>query len=151
VLGAVQQPASAGRLRRPLSGRVRPTGRRPMAREESFATVSDALRSARSVAELLDVITEKARELAGAHQAATSVVLSGDWTKAIHAVSLSGKYATWRTYEERPDGSGIYRLVCELNRPMRLTQVEVEAHPAWRDLALRPSGTPRCAGGWPSR
>ena len=103
-----------------------------MTRDESFPTVSDALRSARSIAELLELITEKARELVGAHQATTSVVFGEDWAKAVHAVSLSDKYAAWRTYDERPDGSGIYRLVCQLNRPMRLTQADLEAHPAWR-------------------
>ena len=103
-----------------------------MTRDESFPAVSDALRSSRSIAELLELITEKARELVGAHQATTSVVFGGDWAKAVHAVSLSDKYAAWRTYDERPDGSGIYRLVCQLKRPMRLTQAELEAHPAWR-------------------
>jgi len=103
-----------------------------MTRDESFPAVSDALRSARSIAELLELITEKARELVGAHQATTSVVFGEDWAKAVHAVSLSDKYAAWRTYDQRPDGSGIYRMVCQLNRPMRLTQAELEAHPAWR-------------------
>ena len=84
----------------------------------------------RSIPELLALITEKARGLAGAHQATTSVVFGEDWPKAVHAVSLSDKYAAWRTYDERPDGSGIYRLVCQVNRPIRLTQAELEAHPA---------------------
>lgn len=103
-----------------------------MKRDEALAAVSDALGSARSIPELLDLITEKARELVGAHQATTSVVFGEDWAKAVHAVSLSDKYAGWRTYNERPEGSGIYRLVCQLNRPMRLTQAELEAHTAWR-------------------
>ena len=98
-----------------------------MTRDESFPAVSDALRSARSIAELLELITEKARELVGAHQATTSVVFGEDWAKAVHAVSLSDKYAAWRTYDQRPDGSGIYRMVCQLNRPMRLTQAELDA------------------------
>jgi len=51
---------------------------------------------------------------------------------AVVAASISDKYAAWRSYDERPDGSGIYRLVCQVNRPMRLTQAELEAHPAWR-------------------
>ncbi len=103
-----------------------------MTQDQSLAAVWDALGSARSIPELLDLITAKARELVGAHQATTSVVFGDDWARAIHAVSLSDKYAAWRTYEERPDGSGIYRLVCQLNRPMRLTQAELETHRAWR-------------------
>jgi hypothetical protein len=35
-----------------------------------------------------------------------------NWTQAIEAISLSDKYATYRGYDTRPDGSGIYRLVC---------------------------------------
>src|SRR5213594_1312491 len=116
-----------------------------MTRDESFPAVSDALRSARSIAELLELITEKARELVGAHQATTSVVLE-DWAKAVHAVSLSDKYAAWRTYDERPDGSGIYRLVCELNRPMRLTQAELEAHRAWRGFGAAAERHPPMRG-----
>ena len=30
------------------------------------------------------------------------------------------------------DGSGIRALVCETNRPLRMTQAELEAHPRWR-------------------
>jgi len=90
------------------------------------------LDSARSLAEVLQLVTETARELIGAHQAAASLAVGGDWARAIHAVSLSEKYAAWRSYDQPPDGSGIYRLVCQLNRPMRLGQAELEGHPAWR-------------------
>src|SRR5436309_4780752 len=117
-----------------------------MTRDESFPAVSDALRSARSIAELLELITEKARELVGAHQATTSVVFGEDWAKAVHAVSLSDKYAAWRTYDQRPDGSGIYRMVCQLNRPMRLTQAELEAHPAWRGFGTAAERHPPMRG-----
>ena len=117
-----------------------------MTRDESVKAISDALRSARSVAEVLELITTKARELVGAHQATTSVVLTEDWAKAVHAVSLSDKYAAWRMYDERPDGSGIYRLVCQLNRPMRLTQVELEADPAWRGFGAAAERHPPMRG-----
>lgn len=117
-----------------------------MTQDEGLTAVSGALRSARSIPELLEVITEKARELVGAHQATTSVVFGQDWTKAVHAVSLSDKYAAWRTYDERPDGSGIYRLVCQLNRPMRLTQTELESHPAWRGFGTAAERHPPMRG-----
>src|SRR5437867_5417415 len=117
-----------------------------MTRDESFPAVSDALRSARSIAELLELITEKARELVGTHQATTSVVFGADWTKAVHAVSLSDKYGAWRAYDERPDGSGIYRLVCQLGRPIRLTQGELEAHPAWRGFGAAAERHPPMRG-----
>jgi hypothetical protein len=53
--------------------------------QEGFLTaVSHGLGSARSIPELLDLITEKARELVGAHQATTSVVFGEEWTKSLH-------------------------------------------------------------------
>ncbi|MBI4178420.1 hypothetical protein HY522_03220 [bacterium] len=110
------------------------------------AAVSDVFRSERSIAELLELITEEARELVGAAQATTSVVFGEDWAKAVHAVSLSDKYAAWRTYDERPDGSGIYRLACQLNRSMRLTQAELEAHPARRGFGAAAGRHPPMRG-----
>ncbi len=117
-----------------------------MTRVESLTAVSGAFGAARSIVELLEIITEKARELVGAHQATTSVVFGKNWAKAVHAVSLSDKYATWRAYDTRPDGSGIYRLVCQLNRPMRLTQTELEAHPAWRGFGAAAERHPPMRG-----
>ncbi|HEV8440381.1 MAG TPA: GAF domain-containing protein [Methylomirabilota bacterium] len=117
-----------------------------MTQEESLATISRVLGSARSIPELLGLISEKARDLVGAHQATTSVVFNEDWAKSVHAVSLSDKYAAWRTYDERPDGSGIYRLVCQLNRPLRLTQTELEAHPAWKGFGSAAKRHPAMRG-----
>jgi PAS domain S-box-containing protein len=99
---------------------------------QKLARVALAINSAVSVDHVLAVVTERARELIPAHQAVTSLTVSDDWAQAISAVSLSDKYASWREYDEKPDASGIYRLVCELNRPLRLTQTELEAHPAFR-------------------
>jgi GAF domain-containing protein len=101
---------------------------------------------ARSLEELLSAVTENARELVGAHQAAASLVVGQRWSRALHAVSLSDKYAAWRGYDARPDGSGIYRLVCQLNRPMRLTQAELEMHPAWRRFGSAASRHPPMRG-----
>ncbi len=96
-----------------------------------LAAAALAITLARSLNEVLQAVTEQARKLVGAHQSTTSLLVSKDWAKAMHAVSLSDKYAAWREYDERPDGSGIYRVVCQLNRPMRMTQAELETHPAW--------------------
>lgn len=112
----------------------------------TLTAAADALGSARDITELLERITEKARELVGAHQATTSLVIGTNWARSIHAVSLSDKYAAWRTYDEQPDGSGIYRLVCQLNGPMRLTQAELEAHPAWPGFGAAASRHPPMRG-----
>ena len=81
--------------------------------------------------EILRQITEEARDLVEAHQSVTSRTVNQNWEQAINAVSLSEKYAEFRDYDTRPDGSGIYSVVCERNQSMRMTQAELEAHPAW--------------------
>jgi signal transduction histidine kinase/CheY-like chemotaxis protein len=81
---------------------------------------------------MLRLMSDQSREILGAHQAVTIVMPDGDWRQAVHAISLSDKYAAWRSYNAQPGGSGIYGVVCESNRPLRLTQAELQAHPRWR-------------------
>lgn len=104
------------------------------------------INSAGSVGEILELVAEQAREIVGAHQSAASVVAGGDWVRAINAVSLSDKYVAWREYDEMPDGSGIYRLVCQMNRTLRMTQAELEAHPAWRGFGKAAAKHPPMRG-----
>lgn len=92
------------------------------------------------------ILTEEARAMLGAHQAVTSLSVSDDWAQAINAVSLSEKYANYRSYSPKPDGSGIYAEVCRTNRPMRLTQQELEAHPAWRGFGKHAKDHPAMRG-----
>lgn len=77
-------------------------------------------------------VAEQARGVIGAHQSIVSLTISGDWKQAINALSLSDKYAKYRDLIEPPDGTGIYAMVCQTNRSMRMTQAELEAHPRWR-------------------
>lgn len=108
---------------------------REQRRGELLSKVANASRSmgvVLSLDSIARILTEEAREMLGAHQAVTSLSVSDDWSQAINAVSLSEKYAAYRAYSPAPDGSGIYSEVCRTNSPMRLTQEELEAHPAWR-------------------
>ena len=52
----------------------------------------------------------------------------------------------WREYDEPPDGSGIYSVVCRTNRPLRLTQAELEAHPHWRGFGKEAARHPPLRG-----
>ncbi len=85
-----------------------------------------------SLDEVLQEITDQARAVIGANLAVTSLTQGENWAQAITARSLSPEYEGWRDYDAPVDGSGIYHLVCETNRPMRLTQTELEAHPDYR-------------------
>ena len=77
-------------------------------------------------------VADQARGVIGAHQAVVSYTHDKDWAKAIKATSMSEKYAAHQHFSESPDGGGMYALVCERNRAIRLTQAELEAHPLWR-------------------
>ncbi|MBD1834486.1 response regulator [Cyanobacteria bacterium FACHB-472] len=101
-------------------------------RLQKLAEATLAINSALSIEEVLQVITQQARSVIDAHQSVTSLTVDQNWTQAINSVSLSDKYAAWRDYDEKTDGSGIYACVCHMNRPMRMTQAQLEAHPRWR-------------------
>lgn len=94
-----------------------------------------AMNSAGTLHETLEVITEQARFVVGAHQSISSFTIDQQWAQAVTAISLSDKYAAYRSYDEKPDGTGIYRLVCEQNRPFRMTQEELVAHPAFHHFS----------------
>jgi signal transduction histidine kinase/ActR/RegA family two-component response regulator len=59
------------------------------------------------------------------------MTVNEQWAQAVNTVAFTEKYAAWRDYDAKPDGTGIYALVCRENRPMRLTQAELAAHPAF--------------------
>lgn len=118
-------------------------GRRRAAEERAYTTQLERhaeatahLTAASDVETLLRVATEWIRIIIPAHQSIASVNRNADFAQAIHAISFSDRYARWRTYDRPSDGSGIYRLVCRDNRPMRMTQAEMVAHPAWRGFGV---------------
>jgi PAS domain S-box-containing protein len=115
-------------------------------RSRQLAEAAVAITRATSLAEVLAMVTEQASSLIGAHQAVTSLTVGDDWSQSISHVTLSEKYAAWRDYASQPDGSGIYAWVCRENRPMRLTQAELEAHPLWRGFGREAAAHPPMAG-----
>ena len=110
------------------------------------ANASKAMNEMLSMDSISQTLTEEARSMLGAHQAVTSLTISENWAQAINAVSLSDKYAGYRAYSEKPDGSGIYIEVCRTNRPMRMTQQELEAHPAWKGFGKHAEDHPPMRG-----
>ncbi|WP_051675899.1 PAS domain S-box protein [Polaromonas glacialis] len=76
-------------------------------------------------------LANQARGVIGAHQAAVSLAIDGDWTHAMHALSLSAEHAPHQGRPPLIHGSGIYRHGANHTRPVRLTQDEVQAHPDW--------------------
>ncbi len=104
------------------------------------------INSTLSIEEVIRLITEQARAIIGAHQSVTSMTIESSWAQSISSISLSDKYAGWRDYHEKPDGLGIYACVCQTNRPMRMTQAELEAHPRWRGFGKEAEKHPPMRG-----
>jgi PAS domain S-box-containing protein len=91
-----------------------------------------ALSRSRTMVAALQACTEHAARIVGARQAISSLTQGEDWSQAVTAVVLGEEYSDWQDYDQPPDGSGIYALVCETNTPVRMTQEELERHPRWR-------------------
>jgi signal transduction histidine kinase/ActR/RegA family two-component response regulator len=90
-------------------------------------TKAAAAMNSLALEEALRVITDEAREIIGTHQAITSLTVNQSGT-----VSFSERYAAWRQWRPPADGSGVPPLLCRDNRVVRMTQAELEEHPAWR-------------------
>jgi GAF domain-containing protein len=93
--------------------------------------VADDPQLAARLDDLLHRTCSLARALAGAEQAALSVDLDGDGRAARKFFNLSERYARWRDYRVDPRGLGLHGIRLEPGEVVRLTQDEVEAHPAW--------------------
>jgi GAF domain len=96
------------------------------------AAVSDRL------ADRLDALLRRtctlARALTGAEQAALKLWVDEDPAQARKYFSLSAKYAQYRDYRSNPAGLGLHGLEIAPGTVIRLTQAEVEQHPAWREF-----------------
>ena len=94
----------------------------PDAVDEEFA--AGANRALQDAVELL-------RRLVPSPQSAAAIVVHGDWSSVRKFFSLSPKYAAWSTYRTPAVGVGSHRWLLDQRRPVRLTQAELESHPAW--------------------
>jgi GAF domain-containing protein len=84
---------------------------------------------------LLQCTCEVARALTSAHQAAMAMIVAGDWASARKYFSLSDKYREWKDFTMPARGIGLHALVVSKNEALRLSEEEVERHPAWRGFA----------------
>jgi GAF domain-containing protein len=95
----------------------------------------------------LAAAVDLARIVAHAHQAAATQMINGDWSQARKYFSLSPKYAAWADYNTPATGFGIHAYIAKVNKPIRLTQAELEAHPEWRSFGTERDKRPPMRGG----
>ncbi len=115
--------------------------RRRAVQLRALADSALALSAADSLDVLLRLVTEAARDVVGCHQAVTTR-LRGGWQDADTHVSLSEKYAGWRTFDALPNSMGVLESVVRGNRTLRLTGDQLRAHPDWRGLVDAPGHPP---------
>ncbi len=81
---------------------------------------------------VLSNAVELIRVLIGAHQSAIAIVVQEDWSSIRKFFSLSQKYAAWADYNTPATGYGSHGWLLRHNKPVRMTQAELEAHPEWK-------------------
>ena len=116
-------------------GRIEQSLRAGQERFRALVAASQAVHASLSVDEIANVLTERARTIIGAHQAMTSLKPAGEGAQAVHAVSLSSKYAHLRESVVPQFDSGLAAVVCRGKRALRLGEAEAPQHPAWNDSA----------------
>lgn len=109
----------------------------PGSHDEVFAQAANAA---------IENAVELARDLIGAHQAAAAIIVEGDWATARKYFSLSEKYAAWARYRTPAKGYGSHAWVMAQAASVRLTQAELEAHPAWHGFGTEAGRHPPMRG-----
>lgn len=110
------------------------------------ADAAQAITSHRTLKAAMQEVVDQACGVIGAHQALVMLTEHGQWGPSIYGLSLSEKYAKYRTLTDPVDGSGIYALVAETKRPIRLTQAELVAHPRWKGFGTYADKHPAMRG-----
>ena len=117
------------------------------ARTESQPTEPSEMRTFLDATDtVLAQAAELARVVASAHQGAATQMIGGDWSHVRKYFSLSEKYAAWADYRVPAVGFGIHAYIAQVNQPMRLTQAELEAHPAWKNFGVENGRHPPMRG-----
>ena len=109
----------------------------PDAIDEAFAA---------SANQVLSNAVELGRQLIGAHQGAIAIVVNGDWASIRKFFSLSEKYIAWADYKTPATGYGTHGWLIRANKPVRLTQAELEAHPEWKNFGVEQGKHPPMRG-----
>ena len=137
------QPVSGVSLAGGMSGVVT-----PQALDDDWSPAPDAPATdfTTAIDGTLHLTAELARRLIGAHQAAASLIIGGNWKGIRKYFSLSPKYTAWYGYRTPAVGFGIHAEVVAHNSAMRFTQAELEQHPGWKHFGVEAGKHPPMRG-----
>jgi PAS domain S-box-containing protein len=99
------------------------------------AEAAQAITAHPSPENTMQEVADQACRVVGCQQAMVSLAESNDWSRMVTSVSLSGKYAPWRSHGPAPLGAYVEAKMGEPRGALRLTQLQLEADPGWRELA----------------
>lgn len=102
--------------------------------------------AAARIDELLRRSCDLARALTGAEQAALNLCVTDDEADRRKYFSLSARYSGYRDYRVNPLGLGLHGIAIPAGEVVRLTQAEVEAHPAWQAFGTEVASHPPLRG-----
>lgn len=113
--------------------------------DAQWAAALRAVLAARTLDELLPVVTEQARTLIGVRLAAISVAATPGSEPTFTVVQLGPEHAPWRG-QASARVSALAAEVCRTNEPIRLTHQALEAHPLYADWQASFAGDPPVRG-----
>ena len=122
-----------------------PTATSPDRSDRLFAAAL-AIVSARTVDEMLRETTARAAETIGTHQAVTSLTVDRDGARPLTATYRSGTHAEVGPGLGGAALTGVAAEVCRTNRPLLLSQAELERRQDWREIAGTSPSSPRLRG-----
>jgi signal transduction histidine kinase/DNA-binding response OmpR family regulator len=108
--------------------------RRRASQLQNLAAASVAINAASSIEKMLQIVTDTARDVIGAHQAITYLAIAGAGAgrsnKGQAFTSFSDRYADWKDRELRLDAV-TETLVAQSRSATRMTESELLDHPDW--------------------
>ena len=105
--------------------------RRRAAQLYKLTGASLRINSALSLDRTLEIVTDSAREVIGAHHCAAVLALEQNWGRARHVQSLSEKFEGRQDEFSPAIFADLHALVAKMNRAVRMNARELQTHPSW--------------------
>ncbi|NTU85881.1 MAG: response regulator, partial [Chloroflexales bacterium] len=102
-----------------------------------------AISAASSVEDILRGTVQQACAVLGARQAGITLVPGGDWARAQTVMVRAEQDPAGLSDAAQLSDVGLAAVVYRDRQPLRLTQAELEAHPAWRESHAAGAPAPR--------
>ena len=102
---------------------------------QQLAELATRINTAHDVDSIIGVVTEEARKIIGAHQAATNMVIDAEYPQPKGAVS-SSKRSPVERFRPGKNGLDLYESLNPTNEPIRLTAAQIDSDPRWQTLRV---------------